>query len=87
MPVGDEVLGRVIDALGNPIDGLGKCFPSAELVAAASKGHKERVKSLLNQMADPNSSDSSMTALQRACLERHPDVASQLLLARRGECD
>ena len=39
------------------------------------------VRSLLNQRADPNSSDSSMSALMRACAERHPEIASQLLFA------
>ena len=60
----------------------GRRFPNAQLVEAARKGNRERVKSLLGQLADPNSSDGTMTALSRACLERHADVASQLLLAR-----
>ena len=57
-------------------------YPNAQLVDAARRGNCERVRLLLEQLADPDSSDGTMSALSRACLERHTDVASQLLLAR-----
>ena len=57
-------------------------FPSAELVSAAGRGHRERVDLLLRQSADPDSSDGTMTALMRACAERRPETISQLLLAK-----
>ena len=57
-------------------------FATAELVDAAKRGNMSRVRSLLVSQADPESTDGSMTALQRACSERQHDVAQELLLAK-----
>ncbi len=59
----------------------GEAFPSAELVAAAAKGEVPRLRALLDAGADPDSTDGSLTALQRACAERQPEAADVLLTA------
>ena len=55
----------------------GARFPSSELVAAASKGKVPRVATLLGQKADPDSTDGTLSALQKACAERHPQATMQ----------
>ena len=59
-------------------------FPSAELVASATRGDYNRAVALLRARADPNASDAQCTALQRACAERDVAVA-QLLLQHRAD--
>ena len=57
-------------------------FPSAELAEAAASGSKEHVRLALQAGADPNSSDGSHTALQRACLNGNTEIA--MLLIEQG---
>lgn len=74
-----KVLEQAMSAMSNQ---RGTRFPSSELVAAASRGSISRVATLLGQSADPDSTDGSLTALHRACVERQPSVAQLLLDAR-----
>ena len=48
--VGQQLLGRVVDALGNPIDGLGPIFSEKDLTAQAGK----KVESYLLENPAPN---------------------------------
>ena len=57
----------------------GRRFPSAELVFASSRGDLARATALLRARASPNSTDGTLTALQRAVAERQFDVATVLL--------
>ena len=63
-------------------DPLGKRFPSAQLVTAASRGDVARCRALLLAGADPDSNDGRLTALQRAVSERQMAAVRMLLEAR-----
>ena len=59
----------------------GEAFPSAALVTAAGRGEVERLRALLDAGADADSTDGTLSALQRACAERQVEAVAVLLAA------
>src|SRR5271155_5647248 len=49
--VGDELIGRVIDALGNPVDGLGEIFPTKHGAGHGGPGAKKPQRNNLEARA------------------------------------
>ena len=60
----------------------GEAFPSSALVAAAGRGEVERLRALLDAGADADSTDGTLSALQRACAERQVQATRTRALTR-----